>query len=79
MVIKCLERFHKKFELKKALPNWPHRGHPLFPEGISYNKQPSRTAEITVIFKVGNQIPFLFQHRNAYVRLQERVLRVVFF
>ena len=32
--MKCLENFRKKFELKKALPDWPYRGHPLFPEGI---------------------------------------------
>ena len=32
--MKCLENCRKKFELKKALPSWPHRGHPLFPEGI---------------------------------------------
>jgi hypothetical protein len=32
--MKCLEKFHEKFELKKALPDWPHRGRAVFPQGI---------------------------------------------
>lgn len=32
--MKCIEKFHDKFELKMALPDWQHRGHAVFPEGI---------------------------------------------
>ncbi len=31
--MKVLEKFHEKFQLKLALPDWPHRGHLVFPEG----------------------------------------------
>ncbi|CAB4032366.1 probable 28S rRNA (cytosine-C(5))-methyltransferase [Paramuricea clavata] len=59
VIVKCLEKFHEKFELKKALPDWPHRGHAVFPQASNCVRASPKEGSTSGFFLA------LFEARNS--------------